>query len=284
MNLFNNLNYSDETSEINHEEFLQWLVFVESKFGYDFREYAPASLKRRLARIFKLFDVADITELQKLLAEDAVFFGEILPEITVGVTELFRDPNVWKHIRSEILPVLAQKKHINIWHAGCSTGEEVYTMAILLSEAGLRSKTSQLCTDLNPNALAIAKNGMYSFRKLDIYQKNYNEAECQHKLQDYYTLIGPNVQMDKHLLENVSFQQHNLVTGDVLGQFDLILCRNVLIYFDNNLQNKVLQLFNKSLTKDGILIVGLYESLIWCSEVGTNLMTVSSDYNVLRKM
>jgi chemotaxis protein methyltransferase CheR len=272
----------DKNQIINDQEFNDWIVFTKNNFQYDFSEYAPASLKRRLSRILSMFDLASVTELQQLLAIRPAFFAEILPEITVGVTELFRDPPVWKYIRSTILPILAQKPVIRIWHAGCSTGEEVYTMSILLSEAGLRHKAFQTATDLNPNSIAIAKNGLYSFRKLDIYQKNYNEVECVHKLTDYYKMQGANVQMNKSLLTNVSFQEHNLVSGDVLGSFDLILCRNVLIYFDNLLQDKVLNLFQRSLEMNGILVVGLYESLMWCTEISKFAM-LSTDYNVMEK-
>lgn len=276
----NNTDSSDDP--INEEEFIAWINYVQDTFKYDFSEYAMASLKRRLVRILSLFDISSVTKLQEKLQSEPSFFSDILPEITVGVTELFRDPAVWRYMRQEVFPILAQKPVINIWHAGCSTGEEVYTLSILLSEAGLRHKTFQLATDLNPNSLAVAQNGLYSFRKLDIYQKNYNEVQCTKKLTDYYKLVGPNVQMNKELLQNVSFKEHNLVSGEIPGQFDLVLCRNVLIYFDNTLQDKVLRLFKQSLKMNGLLVVGLYESLMWCPEM-SKFSIISAEFNTMEK-
>jgi chemotaxis protein methyltransferase CheR len=174
---------------------------------------------------------------------------------------MFRDPELYKAFRSKIIPELSTYAHIKIWHAGCSTGEEVYSLAIILKEENILHKTQIYATDFNLRVLELAKQGIYSKKDMDLYSRNYIESGGKGQLSDHYTSKYGSVLFDKTLAKNIVFADHNLVTDGVFAEVHLIFCRNVLIYFNKTLQNRVLGLFNNSLTKRGILCLGTKESL-----------------------
>ncbi len=189
----------------------------------------------------------------------------MVEEITVNVTEMFRDPQLYKVLREEILPALRTKPFIRIWHAGCSTGEEVYSMAIMLSEENLLSKSLIYATDINQTVLEAAKNGVFPLRLMKEYAENYRNSGGKKDFSEYYTANYGLAKFDKILSEKMIFSQHNLVSDRSFNEFDLILCRNVMIYFDKDLQERALQLFDDSLAKLGYLVLGTKETIKFTS-------------------
>ncbi|MCC5920962.1 MAG: protein-glutamate O-methyltransferase CheR [Cyclobacteriaceae bacterium] len=257
---------------------------VKTIYGYDFTNYAMSSFKRRIKRILDLYKFPSVTVLLKKIKEDRIFFEEFISEITVNVTEMFRDPSFWREVRDNVIPtILLNHKNISIWHAGCSSGEEVYSMAILLEEMGLRDKAKIIATDLDKSILERAKSGVYSLKNMELNEKNYIRFEGKRSLKDYYKEVNGRAQMDQRLVDNVSFREHDLVNGMVFNKFDLILCRNVMIYFNQNLQNNVLKKLHESMFKYGYLIIGSKESLIWC-EISNKFIVVNNEEKIYKKI
>jgi chemotaxis protein methyltransferase CheR len=237
------------------------LQAVNLKYGYDFRNYSKAHLRRRIHQRLKLSKLNSVSELQGKILWEKDFFRIFLQDLSINVTEMFRDPDFYKAFREKVVPDLRTYAHIKVWHAGCSTGEEVYSLAILLKEENLLNKTQIYATDFNKNVLEKAKQGIYGKRDMELYAQNYKQAGGQGELSDYYTSKYGSVLFDKSLSKNIVFADHNLVTDGVFAEVNLVFCRNVLIYFDKVLQNKVLGLFSESLTKRGFLCLGTKESL-----------------------
>jgi chemotaxis protein methyltransferase CheR len=243
----------------NELEFL--IDEIHEYYGYDFSGYSRASLKRRVDRLLLADGFIRFGDfLSKLRAEPA-YFKRMVEEITVNVTEMFRDPSFYKILRTEILPVIATKPFIRIWHAGCSTGEEVYSMAILLKEANLLHKSLLYGTDINPAVLETAKKGIFSLRMMKDYSENYLGSGGKNDFSQYYTANYGFAKFDDSLSQKMVFSQHNLVSDRSFNEFDLILCRNVLIYFDKELQDHALLLFNDSLARFGYLALGTKENI-----------------------
>ena len=256
---------------------------VKSKYDYDFTNYAMSSFKRRIQRILDLFKISSVDALIKKVSEDPVFFEEFLVEITVNVTEMFRDPSFWRVLRDDIIPaILLNHDKIRIWHAGCSSGEEVFSMAILLKEMGVLQNAQLIATDLDKEILKKAKSGRYSMKNMELNEKNYIRYQGIASLKDYYTEQKGVAVMDPALVDNVSWREHDLVKGEVFNKFDLILCRNVMIYFNQTLQNEVLKKFHESLFKFGYLIIGSKESLIWC-DIANKFIVVNNEEKVYKK-
>ncbi|MFL9845654.1 CheR family methyltransferase [Flavobacterium rhizosphaerae] len=230
-------------------------------YGYDFSGYSRASFKRRIDRIYQLENFNDFSELLSRIRSDSVYFKTVVEEITVNVTEMFRDPHVYQILRNTILPLLAVKPFIRIWHAGCSTGEEVFSMAVLLKEANLLHKCLLYATDLNPAVLGVAKKGVFPLRMMQQYSENYMNSGGQNDFSDYYIANYGLAKFSEDLMERMVFSQHNLVSDSSFNEFDLILCRNVLIYFDKQLQDKALSLFDESLSNLGYLVLGTKETI-----------------------
>ena len=230
-------------------------------YGYDFTEYSKASLKRRIQRLFMLDKFPSFAEMRYRIKTDEAYLKRFVEEITVNVTEMFRDPNFYKALRTEVLPVLATYPLIRIWHAGCSTGEEVYSMAILLQEANLLQKSLLYATDLNPDVLEKAKEGIFPMSGMKQYSENYILSGGQKDFSSYYTSRYDRAKFDKSLSKKMIFATHNLVSDRSFNEFQLILCRNVMIYFDKELQDRVLQLFHQSLEPLGFLALGSKETL-----------------------
>ena len=229
--------------------------------GYDFTNYSRESLRRRVARIMQLDKHPSFAEFRYYVLNSSDYFLRVVEEITVNVTEMFRDPSFYTAIRKEVLPVLATYPFIRIWHAGCSTGEEVYSMSILLQEANLLHKSLLYATDINPRVLEHAKRGIYRLKQMKQYSSNYMEAGGKADFSKYYTSQYDFVKFNSELSARVIFSTHNLVSDRSFNEFQLIVCRNVLIYFDKHLQANVLKLFDDSLEKLGFLALGSKESL-----------------------
>ena len=244
-------------------------------YGYDFTNYARASLKRRISRLFILDKFPSFAEFRYRLKSDTNYLKRAIEGLTVNVTEMFRDPLFYKSLREDILQALRAKPFIRIWHAGCSTGEEVFSMAILLKEAGLLDKSLLYATDLNPEVLEKARKGVFSLAQMKQYSENYIESGGKNDFSSYYTAQYGQAIFDEILAKKMIFSTHNLVSDRSFNEFDLILCRNVLIYFDKHLQEKTLQLFDASISKCGYLALGSKETL--------NFSTIKSKYKQLNK-
>ncbi len=230
-------------------------------YKYDFLAYSRESLKRRVNRFLGLEKLPSIAELHYRLSGDAAFFAYFVEELTVNVTEMFRNPGFFKALSNEVFPVLAQQKFIRIWHAGCSTGEEVYTLAILLKEAKLLDRTILYGTDLNPNVLEKAKSGIFHLSNMKAYSENYIRSGGQTSLSEYFSVRYNQALFNEDLRKRMVYSVHNLVTDQSFNEFHLILCRNVLIYFNRDLQERVFKLFTESLSEPGFLGLGAKETL-----------------------
>jgi chemotaxis protein methyltransferase CheR len=252
-----------EEKEITNDELEEILDFVIKRYGFDFSQYSKSSIKRRVGRIMTNYNLKGIFDLKFKLLNDESFFELFIENITVNVTEMFRDPSFYKALREHVLPQLESYPFIKIWHAGCSTGEEVYSMAILLYEAGLLKRTKQYATDLNPKVLKKAKEGIFDLRTMKEYTMNYNMAGGKEHFSDYYTAKYDHAIFKKELKKNMIFSLHNLVSDKSFNEFNLIICRNVLIYFNQDLQDKVIRLFSESLCHFGFLGLGSKESLLF---------------------
>jgi len=243
------------------EEIKQILDDLYEVHGYDFSNYSPASLKRRLLRLFEMDHFPAYAEFRHRIRNDKDYIKKVVEEITVNVTEMFRDPSFYKALRDEIIPLIRMKPFIRIWHAGCSTGEEVYSMAILLEEHGLLDKSLLYATDLNPEVLASARKGIFPLHQMQLYSRNYILSGGLKDFSSYYTVGYNHAQFDPALSRKMIFSTHNLVSDNSFNLFDLIICRNVLIYFDKTLQDRVLGLFDYSLDTLGFLALGSKETL-----------------------
>ena len=260
---------------ITDSELLQIVQAIRTVSAYDFREYSDKSLKRRFAKI--LLDYRITTdELLRRLKNQPNFVEEVVRKVVVNTTEMFRDPPVWLSLRNDVLRKLEHKPVIRIWHAGCSTGQEVYSMAILLNETGLLDKTELYATDLNTNAIETAKKGIYKYKFNINYLSNFDKVirtDINNPLiirdvpyQKYFEIdeAGDKIIINKPLLEKPIYAKHDLVKDQNIFRvtFDLILCRNVIIYFNYNLHNRMFQLFYDNLCEDGYLMLGIHESIL----------------------
>lgn len=234
---------------------------IASRYGYDFSDYARASLHRRIDLFYNKNKQPSFALMQERLMQDPVFFMSFVEQITVNVTEMFRDANFYKMLREHVLPMLATYPFIRIWHAGCSTGEEVFSLAIILREAGLLHKSILYATDINQAVLAQAKTGVFPISSMQLNSENYIRSGGREDFSIYYNASHDSVKFDPALSEKMIFSTHNLVADASFNEFQLILCRNVLIYFNRELQAKVLQLFDRSLESLGFLALGSKESL-----------------------
>ncbi|MCW2119121.1 CheR family methyltransferase [Flavobacterium sp. 7A] len=246
---------------IEDRELEMLIIVVYEYYGFDFGSYSRASLKRRVNRLYNLDGFDNFHDFLAKVRSDAKYYKRMVEEITVNVTEMFRDPLFYSVIRKEILPILAIKPFIRIWHAGCATGEEVYSIAILLKEANLLQKSLIYATDINELVLESAKKGVFPLRMMKQYSENYLISEGKEDFSTYYTANYGIAKFNEELSEKMVFSQHNLVSDSSFNEFDLILCRNVLIYFDNDLQNRALQLFDDSLSNLGFLVLGAKETI-----------------------
>jgi chemotaxis protein methyltransferase CheR len=248
-------------SELERLEIELLLEGVFRHYGFDFRSYAYASIRRRLWKRVEGEELRTISELQARILHDTDTMERLLLDLSVNVTAMFRDPGFYKEFREKVIPLLRTYPFIRIWHAGCSTGEEVFSMAILLEEEGLYDRARLYATDINDVVLRRAKQGIFPLERMQEYTDNYIRAGGTRSFSEYYTAKYDGALFSPSLTRNVVFSQHNLVTDRSFSEFHVIFCRNVLIYFDKTLQNRVHRLFYESLVMFGILALGSKESL-----------------------
>ncbi|WP_249902047.1 protein-glutamate O-methyltransferase CheR [Paenibacillus sp. PK3_47] len=247
--------------ELEQIEIELLLEGVHRLYGYDFRNYALPSLKRRIWHHVHAENVPSISALQEKVLHDRDCFERFVYTLSIPVTEMFRDPGLFLTFRQKVIPLLRTYPYIRIWHAGCSTGEEVYSMAILLHEEGLYDKARIYATDMNERSLQQAKEGVYEISKMKQYTKNYLEAGGTRAFSEYYTAKYNSVILQPYLRKNIIFAEHNLATDTSFNEFNVIFCRNVMIYFNDELRDHVHGLFHESLSRFGVLVLGSKESI-----------------------
>lgn len=255
----------DPLHNLPEKELHQLISTVYKKYGYDFSEYSEASLKRRIVRLMNLHEMSHLCELEDKIVNSPAFLNTFVEEITVNVTEMFRDASFYRSLTENVLPAFSHLPMIRIWHAGCSTGEEVYSMAILLKEAELLQKTILYATDINQSVLEVAVNGKYPLSLLKEFTENYLHVGGKYELSTYYSIANNELVFEEALRKKMVFSHHNLCIDQSFNEFDLIVCRNVLIYFNRNLQDKVFKLFVDSISANGFLALGSKETIEFSS-------------------
>jgi len=234
---------------------------IFQKYGYDFRDYGKAHAKRRILHRLRLSNLQSISDLLAKILHDESFFQLLLQDLSINTTEMFRDPDFFREIREQVVPILKTYPFFKVWHAGCSTGEEVYSMAITLSEEGIYKRAQLYATDFNHVALQKAKEAIYPVGSMKEHTRNYIKAGGKLSFADYYNAKYDSAIINKNLKSNIVFSNHNLVTDSAFGEMHMVMCRNTLIYFNKNLQDRAIKLFHDSLTPGGFLCLGSKESI-----------------------
>ncbi len=275
---------STERMNIENENIEVQLLLeaIHLKYGYNFKDYANAHTKRRLRHRLALSNLDNYTQMMRRLIYDEPFFNTLLMDLSINVTEMFRDPWFYQKVRDELVPRLKTYSFIKVWHAGCSAGQEVYSMSILMEEEGMKKRSQIYATDFNELILEKAKAGIYPLDVMKTYTANYQQAGGKNDFSDYYSADSDNVVLKKSLGDKVLFSSHNLVTDGVFGEMNLIFCRNVLIYFNKTLQDRVLKLFYDSLCPGGYLCLGSKESLKF-SGMADKFEVISPKEKIYRK-
>jgi chemotaxis protein methyltransferase CheR len=237
------------------------LAGIAKRYGYDFGNYARSSLTRRLRRAVREDGLSSISGLQEKVLHDPVSMGRLIESISVHTTSMFRDADVYRAIRLGVVPILRTYPFVRIWHAGCSSGEEVYSLAILLQEEGIYERCRIYATDISDPVLDKARRGIFPLRSMREYTANYQAAGGTQDFSSYYSSDAGNVVFRNYLRRNLIFSQHNLVCDAAFNEFQLIFCRNVVIYFDQALRSRVHELMHASLAKLGVLVLGKRESI-----------------------
>lgn len=271
---------NDDLEKLEIELLLQGLY---SWCGYDFRNYAYNSIKRRIWYRVHAERLSSITALLEKILHEPACLQRLIGDFSINVTEMFRDPLFFLHFREKVVPLLRTYPSIKIWHAGCASGEEVYSMAMLLTEEGLYDKTKIYATDMNAEVLKKAKSGLFPLENMRKYTSNYLNAGGKKAFSDYYHVTNNGVKFHSYLTENVVFAQHNLVTDHSFNEFHVILCRNVLIYFNKPLQEKVHSLFYESLGMFGILGLGDKETINF-TNMEDNFEAISRSQKLYKKV
>jgi chemotaxis protein methyltransferase CheR len=251
----------DRLHDLEELEVELLLEAVFRRYGFDFRGYAPASLKRRLWRRIRQEGLESIAALQERLLRDPICMERLLLDLSVNVTAMFRDPSFYVAFRSKVVPLLRTYPFLRVWVAGCSTGEEVYSLAILLREEGLAERVRIYATDINEAVLDLARRSVFPLDRMKDYTENYLRAGGKRSFSEYYVAAYEGARFDPSLVDNVVFARHNLVQDGSFNEFHVVLCRNVMIYFDRSLQQRVLDLLAESLATFGILALGHKESI-----------------------
>ncbi|HHY74319.1 MAG TPA: protein-glutamate O-methyltransferase CheR [Bacillus bacterium] len=275
--------YEDENNEVEKTEIILLLEGIYRYYGFDFRDYAYASIRRRILHRMGIEKVTTVSSLQERVLRDQQLLGKLLSDFSINVTEMFRDPTFFKFLRTEILPVFKNQSLIRIWHAGCASGEEVYSMAILLHEAGLYEKAKIYATDMNENILEQAQKGRFAINRMQVYTRNYQQAGGTKEFSGYYNANNDIVTFHPFLKENIIFAHHNLATDHSFNEFHIIICRNVLIYFNQTLQNRVQKLFYDSLALDGYLALGNKEVITY-TDLWDKYVEVNSAEKIYKKI
>lgn len=277
---------SSEAEEIDELERIEVELFLEAiyrHYGCDFRNYVNPSIRRRIWHRIHAENLSTVSGLQEKVLHDRRVLKKLLSDFSINVTEMFRDPNFFAAFRKKIVPLLRDYPSIRIWHAGCSTGEEVYSMSILLYEEGLHHKTRIYATDMNENVIEEAKNGAFPLEKMQTYTKNYVNAGGTKAFSEYYTVKNERAVFHPFLSENIVFAQHNLAVDGSFNEFHVIICRNVMIYFNPLLLNRVHNLFYESLVCSGFLGLGNKESIAFTSQTA-NYEEMDANEKLYRKI
>ena len=268
--------------QVEHIEVELLLEAIFQRYGYDFRSYARASIERRVRGFVSNKSLDHISDLIPACIHDAELFSQLAQQFSVSVTEMFRDPSVYRCLREQVLPMLETFPHVKVWHAGCASGEEVYSLAILLHEAGLLERSTLFGTDFNDAVLARARQGIYPADRMQQATRNYQAAGGQRSFSEYYHAGYDAARMEPGLKARITFANHNLAADRVFGEMQLVFCRNVLIYFDRGLQDRALSLFTDSLVRGGYLCLGAKEDIQF-SCVADAYETVDRDARIFRK-
>jgi len=274
-----------KANKININEDIEIHLFLEAmflKYGYDFRGYSRAHIKRRLLKRMVQEKLENIMQLTDRLLNSKSFLEAILMDFSINATEMYRDPEFFLKLKNEVFPILNTYPQLRIWIAGCASGEEIYSLAILLKESGMLEKSVIYATDINEKILSVAKEGIYPINLIKEYSKNYLIAGGKDSLSDYYTAKYDSVKMNKNLMDNIVFSTHNLVTDGSFSDMHLILCRNVMIYFDKYLKSKTLNLFYETLNKGCFLCLGIKENLSF-SNLTQEFSVFSESEKIYRK-
>lgn len=250
-----------ERGEVEDVEIRLLLEGLQRIYGYDFRDYAEASIKRRLIHWLAESEFATFSQAQSHLLRDRGAFESLVRGITVNVTEMFRDPAFFKAVREQVVPFLKTYPFVKIWHAGCATGEEAYSMAILLNEEGMAGRYRMYATDINETVLQRASEGIVPMAEMQRFTRNYQKSGGSASFADYYTARYDRAILSAALKKDIVFAPHNLAVDGEFGEMNMVLCRNVMIYFKPALKERCLQLFDSSLLPGGFLCLGLKESL-----------------------
>jgi len=260
---------TNDDNAIDRVEAIEIDLFLEAlfqRFHYDFRGYAKASVRRRMKQLRERLGYRTYSRMLEALLHDPATFPQVVAYLTVQVSEMFRDPTYFRALREHVVPHLRTYPSLKVWVAGCSSGEELYSLAILFREEGLEQRTMFYATDINPSALEAAASGTYSLDRIRGFTENHQRSGARTSLSEYYTAAYGKATFDRSLRERVVFADHSLVTDAVFGEMNLLSCRNVLIYFDSSLQDRALTLFSDSLTRKGFLGLGSKESLRFSSQ------------------
>lgn len=249
-------------TDVSDEEVRSLTQSILLRYGVDFTGYEPKSLRRRIVRILNLYSFGSIFELWSRLLKDPSFIYIFMNEISVGMTSMFRDPILWRTLRQKLKTDYANKDGIRIWHAGCSTGEEVYSMGILFKEVALNTKYTALATDISQESIQTARKGVYHKLKMLENESNYRLYNPAGDFSQYCSTSGQDAVMNHALVDHCDFQYHNLITDPVQGRYDIIFCRNVMIYFDTAAKEKLLDKFYDALKPGGYLIIGFYDTML----------------------
>ncbi|WDP90856.1 MAG: protein-glutamate O-methyltransferase CheR [Desulfobacter sp.] len=258
------------------------LEAIHLKYGFNFKDYANAHTKRRLRNRLERSSLDNFSQMTRRVLYDENFFNTLLMDLSINVTEMFRDPWFYKKVREELIPRLKTYSFIKVWHAGCSAGQEVYSMSILLEEEKMKKRVQVYATDFNEMILEKAKAGIYPLDVMKTYTTNYQQAGGTKEFSDYYAADNENVIIRRFIRDKILFSSHNLVTDGVFGEMHMIFCRNVLIYFNKKLQNHVLRLFYDSLIPGGYLCLGSKESLKF-TEMADKFDVVCKKEKIYRK-
>jgi chemotaxis protein methyltransferase CheR len=269
--------------DISEEEMNSLTVSIFARYGIDFTCYEPKSLRRRIIRAMNLFDLASVHELWVRLLNDSKFIQVFTNEISVGLTSMFRDPILWINLKKRIAKDYRRRESISIWHAGCSTGEEVYSLGILLQETQLKGIAKAIATDININAIEGAKKGVYQKIKMIENETNYREFNPGKSFSAYFTSDGKHALMNPQLINHVSFAYQNLITDPFPSGFDIILCRNVMIYFDATAKTKILAKFYDALNPGGYLVIGFFDTMSYLID-NNKFRIVDEDARIFQKV
>lgn len=274
--------FKNSEPNISFPELEEVIRMLLTLYGYDFTEYSKASLKRRVDRVL-IKDRLSVYELKQEVINNPQFVEDLVLEITVNVTEMFRDPQFYAAVRKKVFPYLSSYPRIKIWNAGCSTGEEVYSFSIMLEEAGIYKNSFLYGTDINSRVLDKARKGIYSLQQMKEYSENYLKSGATASLASHYTAAYDAAAIHQGLKKNTLFAIHNLATDSVFNEFEMVVCRNVLIYFESSLQEKVLNLFHESLRPLGFLCLGSKESIRFAS-IRKKFKAIDLENNIYQKI